>query len=182
MILWYELNPRVRCAFGNVFFIKTTLTGCCWVWKQKYAVDLTNCQYFQNMKELFMMLQTSFKLLLVPFQIDGRRFSCFSGCSSTFLYASFHYSIGSTSIQRCLVSGLTTASASVFVIWLNLVARSELDSGLQLEMLSASSTSALGSDYCPPAHPALPCPGLYVCTTHDVEQFIVFLGKPEKSW
>ena len=38
------------------------------------------------MKELFMMLQTSFKLLLVPFQIDGRRFSCFSGCSSTFLY------------------------------------------------------------------------------------------------
>ena len=41
-------------------------------------------------RTFFMMLQTSFKLLLVPFQIDGRRFSCFSGCSSTFLYAPFH--------------------------------------------------------------------------------------------
>ena len=158
----YTFTTQPNLVFIHFFFIKTTLTGCCWVWKQKYAVDLTNCQYFQNMKELFMMLQTSFKLLLVPFQIDGRRFSCFSGCSSTFLHAPFHYSSASISIHRCLVSGLTTASGSVFVIWLKRVARSELDSGLQLEMLSASSTSALASDYCPPAHPALPCPGLYV--------------------
>ena len=27
LILWYELNPRVRCAFGNVYFLSSSPPG-----------------------------------------------------------------------------------------------------------------------------------------------------------
>ena len=40
VILWYELNPRVRCAFGNVFYVSNTMVSIVqlsWPCQNKYA-------------------------------------------------------------------------------------------------------------------------------------------------
>ena len=175
-LMLYTFTTQPNLVFIHFFFIKTTFTGYCWAKSKSKNMQSTK-PIVNIFRTVFMMLQTSFKLLLVPFQIDGRRFSCFSGCSSTFLYAPFHNFYSQLpflwldhSVSVCICD-LTKARCTFWVVltqvcnWKCSRRRRRRPSAIIVHQ------------------PTLPCPALvFMCTTRDVEFFIVFLGKPENSW